>query len=127
MLRATFNNSNIPKSFGSLNNTESAQYPKYTSNGARLAGQLNRVSPLRGRSHIARKSASATMSRKETSNPRVVPRYHSRLTKFTFSPGVSTIIEPKTSAKNPQSRTRREYNITAVQTGTATRMSARAM
>src|SRR5581483_3337431 len=72
----------------------------------KLAGQYQRRCPSCGRSNELNRTLSARMSTVENSNPRVVPRYHSRLTKLTSR--CCVVMVNTTSRKKNRSRKRRE-------------------
>src|SRR5580765_6694960 len=75
----------------------------------RLAGQNKRFSPRRGASTELTKTLSAITSTNDTSNPRVLPRYQSRLTKLTSINSVTG--ESVTSRKKKTSRIRVERQV----------------
>src|SRR5258706_14939715 len=104
--RASLNSSKKPKSMGSETKTLKIAYDKKRSMRPRLAGQYARDTPRFGASTELKRMLIERMSRREISNPREVPRYHSRLTKFTSTRSIRGAR--KTSNTKKRSRMRFE-------------------
>src|SRR6185437_5853526 len=81
--RIILESSNKPKIFGSATATQNPVNKKKRIIQPKLAGQNQRFSPGRGRISVLTSTLNEITSTIETSNPHVVPRYHSLLTKLT--------------------------------------------
>src|SRR5437762_10355766 len=75
----------------------------------KLAGQYNRRSPRRGKSTEPMSTLNESTSTNDTSKPRVVPRYQSRLTKFTSISSVTA--ESETMPTKNTLRTQRDTQL----------------